>query len=247
MRGENRCTRAVGHAVYRARYYNPYICRFINADPSGFAGGLNFYAFCNDNPISMEDPFGLWTWGQVGSGALHFGEGVVVGAAIAGAVVLAAPEIVAGGTAALVWSGVSAATATTVATGTVDAALLVGGGYGGYTTIVNTSQSAGAATVTGNWNDAAFNLGVLGGGGLVGVSGGGRAMAEGMMGEPSTSPNTWNPYAIFQNEVNKVYNPFQPDGSTSGWLASSPTPFSAGLSATGVAAATTSQSSSTGK
>jgi RHS repeat-associated protein len=59
VRAKNRCTRAAGHAVYRARYYNPYICRFINGDPSGFGGGLNFYAFCNDNPISLEDPFGL--------------------------------------------------------------------------------------------------------------------------------------------------------------------------------------------
>jgi RHS repeat-associated protein len=48
-----------GLLCMRARYYNPYICRFINGDPSGFGGGLNFYAFCNDNPISLEDPFGL--------------------------------------------------------------------------------------------------------------------------------------------------------------------------------------------
>jgi RHS repeat-associated protein len=48
-----------GLLYMRARYYNPYISRFINADPSGFNGGLNFYAFCNDNPINAEDPFGL--------------------------------------------------------------------------------------------------------------------------------------------------------------------------------------------
>jgi RHS repeat-associated protein len=53
-----------GLLYMRARYYNPYISRFINADPSGFAGGLNFYAFCNDNPINLEDPFGL---GAVGA------------------------------------------------------------------------------------------------------------------------------------------------------------------------------------
>lgn len=70
VRGKNRCTRAVGHAVYRARYYNPYICRFINADPSGFAAGLNFYAFCNDNPTSLEDPFGLDGQLTVGVGGL---------------------------------------------------------------------------------------------------------------------------------------------------------------------------------
>ncbi len=43
----------------RARYYSPYLCRFINADPSGFAGGLNFYAYANGNPVSYLDAFGL--------------------------------------------------------------------------------------------------------------------------------------------------------------------------------------------
>jgi len=50
-----------GLLYMRARYYNPYICRFINADPSGFAGGLNFYAYADGNPISLTDPFGLGT------------------------------------------------------------------------------------------------------------------------------------------------------------------------------------------
>ena len=44
----------------RARYYNPYISRFLNPDASGFGGGLNFYLFCGDNPVSEEDPFGLY-------------------------------------------------------------------------------------------------------------------------------------------------------------------------------------------
>jgi len=48
-----------GLLYMRARYYNPYISRFINADPSGFGGGLNVYLFCNGNPISETDPFGL--------------------------------------------------------------------------------------------------------------------------------------------------------------------------------------------
>jgi hypothetical protein len=43
----------------RARYYNPYLCRFLNADPAGFSGGLNFYAYADGNPISLVDPFGL--------------------------------------------------------------------------------------------------------------------------------------------------------------------------------------------
>jgi RHS repeat-associated protein len=52
-------TDANGLLYMQARYYNPYICRFINPDPSGFKGGLNFYAYANGNPISYLDPFGL--------------------------------------------------------------------------------------------------------------------------------------------------------------------------------------------
>ena len=48
----------------QARYYNPYICRFINADPSGFSGGMNFYAYANGNPVSLLDPFGLGAVGE---------------------------------------------------------------------------------------------------------------------------------------------------------------------------------------
>jgi RHS repeat-associated protein len=48
-----------GLLYMRARNYNPYLCRFINPDPSGFSGGLNFYAYANGNPVSYVDPFGL--------------------------------------------------------------------------------------------------------------------------------------------------------------------------------------------
>jgi RHS repeat-associated protein len=60
-----------GLLFMRARYYNPYLCRFINQDPSGFNGGLNFYAYANGNPVSLTDPFGLGALGDnVGSGSL---------------------------------------------------------------------------------------------------------------------------------------------------------------------------------
>jgi len=48
-----------GLLFMRSRFYNPYLCRFINADPSGFSGGLNFYAYANGNPVSLIDPFGF--------------------------------------------------------------------------------------------------------------------------------------------------------------------------------------------
>ena len=47
----------------RARYYNPDIKRFINQDIKvgdiSNGQGLNRYAYCEGNPISMVDPFGL--------------------------------------------------------------------------------------------------------------------------------------------------------------------------------------------
>jgi uncharacterized protein RhaS with RHS repeats len=42
-----------------ARYYNSQLGRFISEDPFGFAGGINLYAYVDDNPISFRDPFGV--------------------------------------------------------------------------------------------------------------------------------------------------------------------------------------------
>jgi RHS repeat-associated protein len=54
----------------RARYYNPYLCRFISQDPSGFSGGLNMYAAFNGNPVSYTDPTGFQSWMSPGYGSL---------------------------------------------------------------------------------------------------------------------------------------------------------------------------------
>ncbi|MFN3409055.1 MAG: RHS repeat-associated core domain-containing protein [Limisphaerales bacterium] len=48
-----------GLLYMRARYYNPYLCRFVSADPIGFEGGLNYYAYADGNPVSLIDPLGL--------------------------------------------------------------------------------------------------------------------------------------------------------------------------------------------
>jgi uncharacterized protein RhaS with RHS repeats len=47
---------------YRARYYDPRLGRFISEDPVRFAGGVNFYRYVGDRPVSYRDPFGLITW-----------------------------------------------------------------------------------------------------------------------------------------------------------------------------------------
>lgn len=54
-------TEASGLVYMRARYYNPRLMRFLNADPIGFAGGLNWYAYANGNPIMFSDPSGFFT------------------------------------------------------------------------------------------------------------------------------------------------------------------------------------------
>jgi uncharacterized protein RhaS with RHS repeats len=227
-----------GLLYMRARYYNPYTCRFINADPSGFAGGLNFYCYANGNPISLSDPHGLdpafapdigifqsLTASQElqasRQGAIFVG-GMVVGAGVAGVVVLGAPVAVSG----LVAVGFTE----TAATATVTAGLVASGGYGAYRTLENTAQNARA----GNWDAVAFNLGTFAGGSAVGVSGGGRFMAESMMGEASPAPNTWNPIPILNYEIANVYKPSLGPPGVDYW-ATAPTPFSGGLSAAAAA------------
>lgn len=44
---------------YRARWYEPTQGRFLSEDPIGFQGGMNFYAYAKNNPVSFTDPLGL--------------------------------------------------------------------------------------------------------------------------------------------------------------------------------------------
>ena len=48
-----------GLYYYRARYYSPTLQRFISEDPIGLDGGINFYVYVGNNPITRVDPFGL--------------------------------------------------------------------------------------------------------------------------------------------------------------------------------------------
>jgi RHS repeat-associated protein len=48
-----------GLYFYRARYYDSKVGRFLQADPIGFMGGVNFYAYVGNCPVNFVDPWGL--------------------------------------------------------------------------------------------------------------------------------------------------------------------------------------------
>jgi len=49
-----------GLYYYRARYYDASIGRFISEDPEGIRDNLNMFAYVRDNPVNLNDPFGLY-------------------------------------------------------------------------------------------------------------------------------------------------------------------------------------------
>jgi RHS repeat-associated protein len=90
-----------GDYFYRARYYNHQIGRFISADPAGFAGGINLYAYGFNSPTNFADPYGLFSWSAfgkgVGQGAIGIGVGVGIGAIVATTLPADAALVVLGG------------------------------------------------------------------------------------------------------------------------------------------------------
>ena len=50
-----------GLYYFRARYYSPYLKRFISEDPIGlFGGDVNLYGYVWNSPLRWIDPWGLW-------------------------------------------------------------------------------------------------------------------------------------------------------------------------------------------
>jgi RHS repeat-associated protein len=113
-----------GLYYHGARYYAPWLGRWVSPDPAGLVDGTDVYAYVENNPIKFSDPTGLWerpSWRTVAIVAAVVVVGVVVTVATAGA---AAPLV-----GAAVASVGLTGTAATVATGVVVGA--VAGAAGG--------------------------------------------------------------------------------------------------------------------
>lgn len=50
---------AAGLYHYKARAYSASLGRFLQTDPIGFGGELNFYTYVGNDPLNFIDPFGL--------------------------------------------------------------------------------------------------------------------------------------------------------------------------------------------
>jgi RHS repeat-associated protein len=97
-------------ALYRS--YDARRRRWLNRDPMGDGAGLNLYTYAANNPFTLLDPSGLWSWDSAWGFGASVGEGIVAGAVTA-----------------FVGAGVAAITPAWAA-GTVAAGATLAAGYG---------------------------------------------------------------------------------------------------------------------
>lgn len=85
----------LGLYYLKSRYYDPEVCRFINADAFVSTGqgiiGYNMFAYCNNNPVNNKDPDGCWLLGAIVGGVLGGASALMNGGSF-GDVVLATVE-----------------------------------------------------------------------------------------------------------------------------------------------------------
>jgi len=171
-----------GLYYFRARWYSPEAGRWLSKDPIGISGGLNLYAFCDNNPVNFVDPMGYYGLAGAAVGGISGGiSGAISGYASGG------------------WAGAAAGAVTGAAVGAAVGAVnpLAGGAAGGavggavgsaigqlsQTGSVNGGAVAGAALS----GAAGGALGGLTGGGLVGPAAAIGTAAGNIVGSAATS------------------------------------------------------------
>ena len=192
---------------YRARLYDPELCRFYSVDPR-FQYGSPF-AYCNNNPINLTDPSG-----EIATILVILIVGAVVGAAVGGGVAaytgvkaglsggalagyifagawigaVAGALSAAGGVGAFA-AGSAAAAAATTTTGGIIAGVAAGAGVGAAVgAVVGGAQGVSQYFVndafgvqnSGSWQNALLKgsvTGAVGGAIAGGIAGGGGALA----------------------------------------------------------------------
>jgi RHS repeat-associated protein len=158
-----------GLLYMRARYYNPYLCRFINPDPAGFTGGLNFYAYADGNPISLIDPFGLGAIGE-GGGSSWVNRGWGALGAVGGGLTAAFGYTFGTVTAPTVAGGIAGA-----AIGTYGLDMFQAGirqmwtGQNTPTMLNSTLQSAGMSPTAAAWTSGGIGVALTGGASIYGA------------------------------------------------------------------------------
>jgi RHS repeat-associated protein len=85
-------TEPSGLLSMQARFYSPVFRRFLNEDPSGFAGGTNMYAYATGDPVNLMDPFGLGPVGADSGGGPSVTETIATVVGVAALAILA-PEV----------------------------------------------------------------------------------------------------------------------------------------------------------
>lgn len=147
----------------RSRYYNPNLCRFINADDveamgaDGDINGDQLFIYCMNDPVNNRDEAGSWSlpnWAKVAIGAaLIVGAAVVATVATGGVACFAAGAAIGaakGAVSGAIGGAITGAIQSRIETGSWDGALeaAVGGAAGGVV-LATTGNMNAANAVTG--------------------------------------------------------------------------------------------------